>query len=86
MTEETRDAADGPAQCEIRYGLRFFEKGSEVKVAQIGGGGRVRLNAGGREWWSRAPFERLEVFETDNGQTYATAEEAAEVCVRLTRG
>lgn len=60
------------------YGLRYFDCDKPVQLMQISGGGRVLLEApeSNRTWWSAPPDVQWEVFETSDGQTYNTMEEA----------
>lgn len=59
----------------MAFGLRW----GTVNLQQISGGGRVLLRCDGREWWGKAPAGLPEVFETDEGQTYKTREDAEQV-------
>lgn len=67
-----------------RYGLRCFREGVEVALAQLSGGGRLRVSSDGKEWWERRRAgSGWEPFPADRGQTWPSAEAAAAVAARL---
>jgi len=64
------------------YGLRFFDRGSEVRLLQIADGGQVRLQnvRSGRVWWSKPPRGVVwEVHQTLLGLTCRQRAEAEAV-------
>ena len=71
------------------YGLRFFQKGRETRLMQIGGSGRLRLErpAAGkvRRWWASPPAATWEAYKATAGQTYTSLEVAESVAKRLSR-
>ncbi len=71
----------------MSYGLHFFDAwGDEFRLEQIGGGGRVKLKHARRGWelWKRPPDVHWQVYETEDGQTYPSREDAEAVAVNLT--
>jgi hypothetical protein len=68
------------------YGLRFFDRGSEVRLLQLADGGQVRLQnvRSGRVWWSKPPRGVVwEVHETLLGLTCRQRAEAEAVKASL---
>jgi hypothetical protein len=68
------------------YGLRYFETPREIRLLQIGGGGRLLLGDGSKRWWSKPPrLTRWEVYVTDrmDGQVYENRQKAEDVLSRL---
>lgn len=64
----------------MRYGLKW----GSVRLMQISGSGRVRLEQDGREWWDKPPKDAAEVYETDIGQTWPDRDMALKASMNLT--
>lgn len=47
------------------------------------GGRRVQLKAGGKQWWAVLPNVKWEAFETSDGLSYASRDEADGVAKNL---
>lgn len=76
-----------PTVDSMRFGLRYFEGGSEVHLLQIAGNGRVRLGnqQQNRAWWQRPIARPWEVYEASTGHTLPTEGEAMKVARNLLR-
>jgi hypothetical protein len=68
---------------EKSYGLHFLKDGEWVALLQIGAQ-RLLLRKGRRFYWTAPKKDQAwEVYQTDHGQVYPTAEEAAEVAKNI---
>jgi hypothetical protein len=55
-----------------------------VTLAQISGGGRIRVASNGAEWWERPnTASGWHPFPADKGQTWSSIETAEAVAARL---
>jgi hypothetical protein len=68
-----------------KYGLRCFNRGREIVLMQIGGGGRLRLRCLGREWWEHPCFDNWDVYPALVGERYPSEEMARSVAANLVR-
>lgn len=71
----------------MAFGLRYFDNKNEIRLIQISGDGRVRVEAAGKRWWTTA-VSQWQVFETsDTGiQTYTSHEQAMHAAKSLSSG
>jgi hypothetical protein len=68
------------------YGLRYIKDGRTITLVQIGGGGRLRLQSGGKRWWSkRLPGVVWEVYETKDDSGFATRDLAEDVARNIAK-
>jgi hypothetical protein len=67
------------------FGLRYFDEAREIRLMQIGGGGRILVEdaSSKRRWWTRPDRKNWHVYATKDGHRYPTIEEAEEVARNL---